>query len=94
MLRGCPTTLLDISLSYDVTGVSGRRHATQLSYLELLSFQEAASVTTFEILNEPSRTRMKSNPWPTWPRIFRVEYGHEEVSNQSFLSFLQPFIFK
>eukprot|EP00795_Rhopilema_esculentum_P017642 gene17641-9286_t len=42
--------------------------------------QEAASVITFEILSEPSRTRGPNNPWPTWPRIFRVEYGHEEAS--------------
>ncbi|XP_005109373.2 putative glutamate synthase [NADPH] [Aplysia californica] len=39
----------------------------------------AKSVTTFEILPEPPATRAEGNPWPTWPRIFRVDYGHEEV---------------
>lgn len=39
----------------------------------------AKSITTFEILPEPPATRADSNPWPTWPRIFRVDYGHEEV---------------
>ena len=24
------------------------------------------------------RARAPDNPWPTWPRIFRVDYGHEE----------------
>jgi len=41
--------------------------------------QGAASITTFEILPEPKPTRGKDNPWPQWPRIFRVDYGHEEV---------------
>ncbi len=41
--------------------------------------QDAASITTFELLNEPSKSRKPHNPWPMWPRIFRVEYGHEEV---------------
>ena len=39
----------------------------------------AKSITTFEILPEPPASRADSNPWPTWPRIFRVDYGHEEV---------------
>lgn len=39
----------------------------------------AASITTFEILPEPGPKRSKDNPWPQWPRIFRVDYGHEEV---------------
>lgn len=27
----------------------------------------------------PPKSRSSSNPWPLWPRVFRVEYGHEEV---------------
>ncbi|KXJ22785.1 putative glutamate synthase [NADPH] [Exaiptasia diaphana] len=42
--------------------------------------QDARSITTFELLAEPPHTRSANNPWPTWPRIFRVEYGHEEVA--------------
>ncbi|ESO94104.1 hypothetical protein LOTGIDRAFT_239527 [Lottia gigantea] len=41
--------------------------------------QGAKSITSFEILPEPPVTRADSNPWPTWPKIFRVDYGHEEV---------------
>lgn len=43
--------------------------------------QGAASITTFEILPEPGPNRINDNPWPQWPRIFRVDYGHEEVSD-------------
>ncbi|CAH0556615.1 unnamed protein product [Brassicogethes aeneus] len=39
----------------------------------------ASSITTFEILPEPGPKRTQDNPWPQWPRIFRVDYGHEEV---------------
>ncbi|XP_057669845.1 uncharacterized protein LOC130902058 [Diorhabda carinulata] len=41
--------------------------------------QGAASITTFEILPEPKTKRTNDNPWPQWPRVFRVDYGHEEV---------------
>ncbi|XP_045493540.1 glutamate synthase [NADH], amyloplastic isoform X2 [Colias croceus] len=41
--------------------------------------QGAKSITTFEILPEPKPTRGQDNPWPQWPRVFRVDYGHEEV---------------
>lgn len=39
----------------------------------------ASTITTFEILPEPTIKRAQDNPWPQWPRIFRVDYGHEEV---------------
>ncbi|XP_055847027.1 uncharacterized protein LOC129912694 [Episyrphus balteatus] len=41
--------------------------------------QGAKSITTFEILPEPPKSRANDNPWPQWPKVFRVDYGHEEV---------------
>lgn len=41
--------------------------------------QGAKSITTFEILPEPPQKRAHDNPWPQWPKVFRVDYGHEEV---------------
>lgn len=41
--------------------------------------QGAKSITTFEILPQPPPTRGGDNPWPTFPRVFKVDYGHEEV---------------
>ena len=41
--------------------------------------QGAASVTSFEIMPQPPTERAEGNPWPQWPHIFRVDYGHEEV---------------
>ena len=34
---------------------------------------------SFEILPRPGDTRGADNPWPQWPRIYRKDYGHEEV---------------
>ncbi|XP_044009737.1 glutamate synthase [NADH] isoform X3 [Aphidius gifuensis] len=41
--------------------------------------QGAKNITTFEILPEPPIKRSNENPWPQFPRVFKVDYGHEEV---------------
>eukprot|EP00668_Euglena_longa_P011617 GGOE01014026.1.p1 GENE.GGOE01014026.1~~GGOE01014026.1.p1 ORF type:complete len:2057 (-),score=451.46 GGOE01014026.1:451-6585(-) len=41
--------------------------------------QGAKSIVSFEIMPQPPNGRAKDNPWPQWPRIFRVDYGHAEV---------------
>ncbi len=37
------------------------------------------SVINFELLPKPPAERAPDNPWPQWPHIFRVDYGHEEA---------------
>jgi glutamate synthase (NADPH) small chain len=37
------------------------------------------SLTNFEIVPRPPLERAPNNPWPQWPRIFRVDYGHAEA---------------
>ncbi|KAK3683562.1 putative glutamate synthase [Podospora appendiculata] len=39
----------------------------------------AKSVINFELLPQPPPERARDNPWPQWPRIYRVDYGHTEV---------------
>ncbi|TLD21457.1 hypothetical protein PspLS_09052 [Pyricularia sp. CBS 133598] len=39
----------------------------------------AKSVINFELLPQPPPERANDNPWPQWPRIYRVDYGHSEV---------------
>ena len=36
------------------------------------------SLVNFELLPQPPQTRAADNPWPLWPKIFRVDYGHAE----------------
>ncbi|XP_078373779.1 uncharacterized protein LOC144657317 isoform X1 [Oculina patagonica] len=42
--------------------------------------QNAKSITNFEVLGTPPKCRSSGNPWPQWPKVFRVEYGHEEAA--------------
>ncbi len=39
------------------------------------------SLVNFEIMAKPSTERPEDNPWPLWPRIYRVDYGHEEAAH-------------
>jgi len=41
--------------------------------------QGCRSVVQFEILERPPDTRQPDNPWPEWPRVYRLDYGHEEA---------------
>uniref|UniRef100_A0A8D8SW26 Glutamate synthase [NADH] n=1 Tax=Cacopsylla melanoneura TaxID=428564 RepID=A0A8D8SW26_9HEMI len=41
--------------------------------------QGAQSIVSFEILPQPQPKRGQDNPWPQFPRIFKIDYGHEEV---------------
>ncbi len=36
------------------------------------------SMVNFELLPQSPAERAEDNPWPLWPRIHRVDYGHEE----------------
>ncbi len=38
----------------------------------------ATSVTSLEIMPQPPQLRSDDNPWPEWPRIYRVASAHEE----------------
>lgn len=40
------------------------------------------NVVNLELLPQPPPTRAANNPWPQWPRIFRVDYGHEEAATK------------
>ncbi len=37
------------------------------------------SIVNFELLPQPPDTRAPENPWPQWPKVFGVDYGHGEV---------------
>ena len=38
------------------------------------------SVTQLEILPKPPLERAKNNPWPEWPKVYKMDYGQEEAA--------------
>ncbi|MCR5726598.1 MAG: glutamate synthase subunit beta [Lachnospiraceae bacterium] len=40
---------------------------------------KAKSVTQLEMMPEPPKERLESNPWPEWPKVLKVDYGQEEA---------------
>lgn len=40
--------------------------------------QHAASVTSLEIMPQPPEIRAEDNPWPEYPRVYKVASAHEE----------------
>ena len=38
------------------------------------------SLVQFEILPHPPAERASDNPWPQWPRTYRLDYGQEEAA--------------
>lgn len=43
--------------------------------------QGAASVTQLEIMPRPPASRAGSQPWPTFPTLFKMESAHEELAD-------------
>jgi glutamate synthase (NADPH/NADH) small chain len=42
--------------------------------------QGCRNVTQIEILPQPPGQRAADNPWPEWPKTYRLDYGQEEAA--------------
>ena len=42
--------------------------------------QGCKSLVQVEILPKPPMERAKDNPWPEWPKVYRLDYGQEEAA--------------
>lgn len=40
------------------------------------------SIENFELLPQPAAERTEDNPWPLWPLIYRIDYGHQESAER------------
>ena len=40
---------------------------------------QCKSLTQLEILPRPPDTRQSDNPWPEWPKVYKLDYGQEEA---------------
>ena len=54
--------------------------------------QGAASVRQLEVMPRPPDARSADNPWPEWPRIYRVSSAHEEGGERLFAVSTEAFI--
>jgi glutamate synthase (NADPH) small chain len=43
---------------------------------------QCKSLAQFEILPRPPDTRQPDNPWPEWPRVYKLDYGQEEAHHR------------
>jgi glutamate synthase (NADPH/NADH) small chain len=41
--------------------------------------QGCKSILQFEIVPQPPMTRAPDNPWPQWPKVYKLDYGQEEA---------------
>lgn len=39
-----------------------------------------SNVYQFEILPQPPKERTPDNPWPQWPKVYKMDYGQEEAA--------------
>jgi glutamate synthase (NADPH/NADH) small chain len=42
--------------------------------------QGCKSLVQIEILPQPPQDRAKDNPWPEWPKVYKLDYGQEEAA--------------
>jgi len=42
--------------------------------------QGCRTLTQFEIMPKPPQERADDNPWPEWPRVYKMDYGQEEAA--------------
>ncbi len=54
--------------------------------------QGAASVTQLEIMPRPTEKRPTSQPWPTYPMLYRVSSAHEESGERIFSVSTEEFL--
>jgi glutamate synthase (NADPH/NADH) small chain len=54
--------------------------------------QGAASITQLEIMPRPTEERPSSQPWPTYPMIYRVSSAHEEAGERLYALSTEEFL--
>jgi glutamate synthase (NADPH) small chain len=70
--------IMEEAIGKDVVVIGGGDTGTDCIATSLR--QGCRSVTQFEIMDRPPLERAPDNPWPLWPKIYRVDYGQEEAA--------------
>jgi glutamate synthase (NADPH/NADH) small chain len=78
LLDGRPGDAFIDAAGKDVVVVGGGDTGTDCCGTALR--QGCRSLVQLEILPRPPLERAPDNPWPEWPKIYRVDYGQEEAA--------------
>jgi glutamate synthase (NADPH) small chain len=78
LLGGSPNTPPISASDKDVLVIGGGDTGTDCVGTALR--QQCRSLTQLEILPRPPEQRAPDNPWPEWPKVYRLDYGQEEAA--------------
>jgi glutamate synthase (NADPH/NADH) small chain len=89
-LHGNTKQLLDEQGTVDVTAVPVSAHGkdvivigggdTGTDCVATSLRQGCNSLVQFEIMPQPPAERTPDNPWPQWPKVYKLDYGQEEAA--------------
>jgi len=80
LLAGDPATSAIYARNKDVIVLGGGDTGTDCVGTAMR--QGCRSLTQLEILTQPPIDRAHDNPWPEWPRVYKMDYGQEEAAAQ------------
>ena len=78
VMQGSPTEDFISAAGKDVVIIGGGDTGTDCVGTSIR--HGATSVTQLEIMPKPPETRAPSNPWPEWPKVYKMDYGQEEAA--------------
>jgi len=79
VLAGTPTADYISATGKDVVIIGGGDTGTDCVGTSIR--QGCTSVTQLEIMPKPPSLRATSNPWPEWPKVYKMDYGQEEAAS-------------
>lgn len=77
LLDGKPTDNFISAEGKDVVVIGGGDTGTDCVGTSMR--HKCKTVTQLEIMPKPPEERAANNPWPQWPKVYRLDYGQEEA---------------
>jgi glutamate synthase (NADPH/NADH) small chain len=78
LLKGAPDATPITAKGMDVVVLGGGDTGTDCVGTSMR--QGCKSLTQIEIMAMPPMDRAEDNPWPEWPKVYKMDYGQEEAA--------------